>query len=480
MPKYTVGDTAVYFPGLPTIPAAMRAATRYKLYGEDEYTDAIFPMLNKYLDPTRTSTNQEPGQRDHPLMRLANTYLMLAEALHARRQVGPGAPVDQQGARARGEAGPAAAMEITAADLDSGGVDFILDERARELTGETTRWFDLTRTGKLVERVQKYNPGGAPNIKAVPRAAPDPERRDPALDRGHEAEPGLLIHTESCRASRSHPRRPTLRGITFTVRPRRPTDATRRQGGVITGASTGIGRACALRFAREGARLVARGPTASRRRSRFRREIERGGGHLHRRRHRRRAAAPIPSARSTRASSATARSTSSSATRASRCPSSCTRASDDEIERLLAGEPARRRVRGAARDPAHARAAVGRHDAVHGEQDGARRADRFAGVLRLEGRGRDARQGARARLRHARHPRERALSRASSRRRCSGSSPIRVPIRRRRGRRTPRRSRWDGSARAEECADAALWLVSDEASFITGVALPVDGGFTAM
>ena len=32
----------------------------------------------------------------------------------------------------------------------------------------------------------------------------------------------------------------------------------------------------------------------------------------------------------------------------------------------------------------------------------------------------------------------------------------------------------------EKCADAALWLVSDEASFITGVALPVDGGFTAM
>jgi len=33
---------------------------------------------------------------------------------------------------------------------------------------------------------------------------------------------------------------------------------------------------------------------------------------------------------------------------------------------------------------------------------------------------------------------------------------------------------------AEECAYAALWLVSDEASFVTGVALPVDGGFTAM
>ena len=33
---------------------------------------------------------------------------------------------------------------------------------------------------------------------------------------------------------------------------------------------------------------------------------------------------------------------------------------------------------------------------------------------------------------------------------------------------------------ADECAEAALWLVSDEASFVTGVALPVDGGFTAM
>src|SRR2546430_11796371 len=32
----------------------------------------------------------------------------------------------------------------------------------------------------------------------------------------------------------------------------------------------------------------------------------------------------------------------------------------------------------------------------------------------------------------------------------------------------------------DECAAAALWLVSDDASFVTGVALPVDGGFTAM
>lgn len=48
-----------------------------------------------------------------------------------------------------------ASYRATASNIS---IDLILDERAREFMGEYSRWFDLKRTGKLVERVKKYNP----------------------------------------------------------------------------------------------------------------------------------------------------------------------------------------------------------------------------------------------------------------------------------------------------------------------------------
>jgi hypothetical protein len=169
-PRYQVGDTAIFMPGR-EVTAAERAATRYKIYAPSEYTDAMFPTLNKFLDPTRTSTNQEPGQRDLVLMRFSNTLLMLAEALMRDGKPDQALPYVNTVRTRAAKPGQTAAMQVTAADLN---LDFILDERARELTGETSRWFDLKRTGKLVERVKKYNAAGAANIQEFHNLRPIP------------------------------------------------------------------------------------------------------------------------------------------------------------------------------------------------------------------------------------------------------------------------------------------------------------------
>ena len=63
-------------------------------------------------------------------------------------------------------------MQIVPADIT---LDFILDERAREFAGEQIRWFDLKRTGKLVERVKKYNPDGAAWIQDFHTVRPIPQ-----------------------------------------------------------------------------------------------------------------------------------------------------------------------------------------------------------------------------------------------------------------------------------------------------------------
>jgi hypothetical protein len=133
----------------------------------------MFPTMLKYLDPTRTSTNQEEGQRDHPIMRLANTYLMLAEALIRDGKVNEGLVWINKIRTRAAKPGQAAAMQVTAADLatSSSGADpieWILDERARELTGETDPLVRPQADGRLVgplSRVKKWNPQGGPNIQ---------------------------------------------------------------------------------------------------------------------------------------------------------------------------------------------------------------------------------------------------------------------------------------------------------------------------
>ncbi len=83
------------------------------------------------------------------MFRLAETYLLRAEAY-----LGSGntalAAADINLVRARGKASPVAPGSVT--------LDYILDERLRELGVEEKRMLTLMRMGKLVDRVTRFNP----------------------------------------------------------------------------------------------------------------------------------------------------------------------------------------------------------------------------------------------------------------------------------------------------------------------------------
>ncbi|HYG20065.1 MAG TPA: RagB/SusD family nutrient uptake outer membrane protein, partial [Ohtaekwangia sp.] len=87
--------------------------------------------------------------KDLPLMRLGETYLLLAEA-QLRQSHPDEAATSINELRTR-----ANAPTVDAADID---LDFILDERARELIGEENRRLTLMRTGTLYERIVSRNP----------------------------------------------------------------------------------------------------------------------------------------------------------------------------------------------------------------------------------------------------------------------------------------------------------------------------------
>jgi len=90
--------------------------------------------------------------KDFIMMRLGETYLLLAEA-----QVKQGKTADAAASinvlRTR-----ANAPQVTAAQMT---LDFVLDERARELIGEENRRQTLMRTGTLVDRATRLNSNDA-------------------------------------------------------------------------------------------------------------------------------------------------------------------------------------------------------------------------------------------------------------------------------------------------------------------------------
>ena len=104
------------------------------------------------------------------MMRLAETYLLRAEA-YFRNGNSAKAAEDINTVRARANAFPITPDKVS--------FDFLLDERARELTLEEPRRITLSRMGKLVERVKLYNPTSAASIQPYHALFPIPQ---PVID----------------------------------------------------------------------------------------------------------------------------------------------------------------------------------------------------------------------------------------------------------------------------------------------------------
>jgi hypothetical protein len=134
-------------------------------YDLDHY---LWPSTRKWewVNPIFTQASSSDQYNNLIYLRLADTYLLLSEALFKQNKPEEAALWINK-VRVRSHATPVAAANLT--------IDFILDERSRELVTEEHRRYALLRAGKLVERVQKYNDFAGPTIANAPILFPIPQ-----------------------------------------------------------------------------------------------------------------------------------------------------------------------------------------------------------------------------------------------------------------------------------------------------------------
>jgi hypothetical protein len=178
-PKFKLGDTAIYMPGVDVTDAKI-AATPYLLIPPRKYDNTLGPAMFKYFDTKRADLNA-PSIRPVIVFRLSETYLLAAEAAFMLGNTADAVKYINIVRERAASPGNAANMDITAADLS---LDFILDERSRELCGEMVRWWDLVRTSKLMDRVKLHNKEAAANIVAKHILRPIPQAQIDAVTTG--------------------------------------------------------------------------------------------------------------------------------------------------------------------------------------------------------------------------------------------------------------------------------------------------------
>lgn len=178
---FAKGDKIIYFP-VPTDPeykvwsAADKDKVRYKVFNfpaadvtdmsADDYYKHAYQTTNstsrtclpvwKFKDGKTEFREDESGSgtRDIYLFRLAETCLIAAEAAIKNNDNDNALKYINYVADRAAKNAPAAGLARYSGILT---LDDVLDERAKELLGEGSRWNDLQRTRKLAERVLKYN-----------------------------------------------------------------------------------------------------------------------------------------------------------------------------------------------------------------------------------------------------------------------------------------------------------------------------------
>lgn len=177
---FKIGDTVAYCAKDTQDVAAMNAKpyTTYdmpRVYTSNGGTGDIrkfYVSLKKFKDSTRSVQGEAQSARDVFVIRLAEMYLIAAEAEFKLGHPASAAVYLNKIRTRAAIPGHEAAMQISQSDVT---LDFILDERARELAGEQIRWFDLKRTNKLLDRINRLNPDAAGFIKPYHMVRPIPQ-----------------------------------------------------------------------------------------------------------------------------------------------------------------------------------------------------------------------------------------------------------------------------------------------------------------
>ncbi|MFD1871860.1 RagB/SusD family nutrient uptake outer membrane protein [Hymenobacter bucti] len=162
---FAVGDTVIYFPDVP-FSAARKATKKYNVYNFDEYENKTsfsprsLPYAQKFREVNVPYSDNNLGIRDTYVFRLAETYLIASEAYLKAGDMAKAVQYYNVIRTRAGKTGTNPATNLPYKDelkATSITIDNILDERARELFGEELRWYELKRTGKLLERGKLYN-----------------------------------------------------------------------------------------------------------------------------------------------------------------------------------------------------------------------------------------------------------------------------------------------------------------------------------